>query len=298
VHVLPDRAMKVFPRSTRPPQQGFSLVELMIAMGIGLTVLGAVMAAYIASTSTTRTSRAVALMTEDATVAINLLRLHIAEGGYSRPVAPAATGTGLARAAGTAPADWLIGCDKGFADLTQPIASLTCSTAAAGTNAVAVAYEASKENTMTTVKSGKTVPTDCLGAGLTETTSGAYKYYQSYSRFYVSGSQLYCLGVGNATAQPLVENIAEMQVRYGVGGAVSPDTTRVITYTDAAGVAALGPWSRVLAVRVCLVVRSADALPEIASSTYRGCDPFVAVTAPDKHLYRAFTTTILLHNRV
>jgi type IV pilus assembly protein PilW len=280
VHVLPDRAMKVFPRSTRPPQQGFSLVELMIAMGIGLTVLGAVMAAYIASTSTTRTSRAVALMTEDATVA------------------PAATGTGLARAAGTAPADWLIGCDKGFADLTQPIASLTCSTAAAGTNAVAVAYEASKENTMTTVKSGKTVPTDCLGAGLTETTSGAYKYYQSYSRFYVSGSQLYCLGVGNATAQPLVENIAEMQVRYGVGGAVSPDTTRVITYTDAAGVAALGPWSRVLAVRVCLVVRSADALPEIASSTYRGCDPFVAVTAPDKHLYRAFTTTILLHNRV
>ncbi|GAA0756434.1 PilW family protein [Ideonella azotifigens] len=288
--------------STSPGQRGFTLIELMIAMVIGLVVMGAVFAAYLASANSTRSGRAVAQMTEDATVAINILRSHVAEGGYSRPVGPAASGTLLARAAGTAPGSWLFGCDLDFADTTKPIDQLTCGTVAGGHNTVAVAYEANLKNSVTTVNAaGETVPTDCLGAALTKTTSGGIDYYLSYSQFYLSNNALYCRGPGSTTGQPLVENIQDMQITYGVGGAASPDTTRVVTYKDAADVAALGPWSRVLSVRVCLILRSEDAVAE-APDRYQGCDPFAVgdarPAAPDKHLYRAFTTTIVLHNRM
>jgi len=285
--------------SVRLGQRGFTLVELMISMVIGLVVMGAVYAAYLASASSTRSSRAVAQMTEDATVAINILRGYLAEGGYSRPVAPASSGTGLARAAGTAPDKWLFGCQHGFSDLTAAMADLACDTSAADAPpAVAVAFEANKENSVTTVSGGTTYPTDCLGAALKTPVTGAYPYTLSYSRFYVKDNELYCLGSGSTAGQPLVENIYDMQITYGVGGAAAPDTTRVVTYKDADGVTALGPWSRVLSVRICLVVRSEDVVAE-APDTYQGCDAFAApVAAPDKHLYRAFVSTIVLHNRM
>ncbi|HSI49257.1 MAG TPA: PilW family protein [Ideonella sp.] len=285
-------------RSLRRGAGGFTLVELMISMVIGLVVMGAVYAAYLASSASTRTSRAVAQMTEDATVAINILRQHIAEGGYSRPVGT--SGTVMTRAAGADTAKWLLGCENGFADATQPITTLACNAAGvAGTDVLAVAYEATLQNSLTTKDAtNTTVPSDCLGAALTKTTI-APVYFRSYSQFYLQDSQLYCRGPGSATGQPLVENIQEMHLMYGMGG-TGADATRVITYKTAKEVSDMGPWSRVLSVRVCLLMRSEDQVLD-APVSYVGCDPHAGRIDPaegDRHMFRAFTSTIVLHNRM
>ncbi|TDM09175.1 MAG: hypothetical protein C4K60_07630 [Ideonella sp. MAG2] len=150
-------------RGSVAPRRGLSLVELMIAMVIGLVVVGAVLAAYLGSGASSRHSQALAQITEDATVALNLMRSHLAQAGYSRPVAfnggkivPAYTGPSL------------FGCNSGFADLSKPIEQLSCG--AGSQHAFAVAYEADSSNSV--LGGSPRVPLDCIGNGL-----GVYRHH-------------------------------------------------------------------------------------------------------------------------
>ena len=313
--------------AARRESSGFTLIELLVAMVIGLSVLGAMYSAYRTTTVTTRIGRATTQIAEDASVAMSILRAQIGHTGYSRPV-KAGSGVTLDRAAflsSAAPA-WLFGCDGDFADLTQPISSLACSNPLTGStdptgtqksDTVATAMEATVENSVTTKVSGVDQPLDCLGnAFLTGaypatgdqrpgTTAGAttFNYYQSYSRFYLSNGSLYCRGSAAKDAspgQPLVDNIADMQISYGVG---ANPVTRVVAYRTAAQVTADVAWSRVLSVRICLLVRSVDhVMDRSVTNTYQGCDPFADPSSPadntDFRMYRAFTSTIFLQERL
>jgi len=137
---------------------------------------------------------------------------------------------------------------------------------------------------------------DCLG-NATRRVEGNAAYYYAYHRFYVSGNSLFCLGPGNAGGQTLVDNIQDMVVTYGVSDG-SMGSPRVVAYQNAASVTAAGTWARVISVRVCLVVRSADEAWD-AVVPYSGCDPFARskLTPSDRRIYRAFTSTFLIKNR-
>ena len=57
-------------------------------------------------------------------------------------------------------------------------------------------------------------------------------------------------------------------------------------------------WNRVVSVRICLVVKSEDEVLD-AIQPYVGCDPFAAALLPiDRRMYRAFTSAIVMHNRL
>jgi type IV pilus assembly protein PilW len=219
---------------------------------------------------------------------------------------------------------WLKGCDGNFADLTQPMASLACSNPLTGqadptgtqiADAIAAVYEATVENSVTS--GGQ--PVDCLGnafrsgaytgaspwAGDLRTGTGTSTYYHSYSRFYILNGSLYCRGSAtNATSgenagQPLVDNIADMQITYGIGD--STTMKRVISYKTAAQLAA-STWDRVVSVRICLLVRSdKNVMDKSVANSYQGCDPFADPSSPadtnDFRMYRAFTSTIFLNER-
>lgn len=275
---------------SRRALRGFTLVELMVAMAIGLVVLAAMYAGYVGSSRTTGVGRALAQVTEDASAAMGILRSHVTAAAYSAPVGgPAGAGTGFTYNASTD--NWIRGCDADFADLTQPIESLACG--ASGSDALAVAYEANQFNSITKTVGGVKTPLDCLGNTLA-LTGGTY--YLSYSRFYISGDALFCTGPGNANGQALVENVADMQITYGVAAA---GTHVADTYKTASQVTADGSWPRVVSVRVCLIVRSADEVLD-APADYQGCNPFANPTTPaagDRHMYRAFTSTFVIQNR-
>jgi type IV pilus assembly protein PilW len=136
----------------------------------------------------------------------------------------------------------------------------------------------------------------------------AVTYTVADNRFYIANSVavpapgLYCKGNGNATAQRLVENVEDLQFEYGTAP-IAATTLTVAGYIAADAVDALSldieeRWSKVLTVRVCVVIRSEDALaPDTASARYTQCDGTLNNAPPDLRLRKAYSTTVLLRNR-
>ena len=272
------------------PQVGFSLVELMISMVIGMVVVGAVLAAYLGAGATTRTSRAMSQITEDASVALSVLRSGIGMAGYSTPIGVAPDKTFLRAYNGPG----LFGCNTNFEDVgADLIADLSCAVGS-GPNAIAVAFEADAGNS---VVNALNVPLDCLGNAI---VANANPTYLAYNRYYVSDNKLMCMGPVNDTPDALVDNVVDLKIRYGVPP--SPKADHVAFYGDADDVGALPTdpnWAMVKAVRVCVVVASVENVMDADGITYRDCDSAEVTPADgDRRMFRAFTTTVVLPNRL
>lgn len=292
--------MTTWPNPHRPRrrQRGLSLVELMVSLVVGLVIVAAVLGAFVASGTSSRHTQAMTQMTEDATVALAVIRSHLAMAGYSRPV-----GVNAQKAfqkAQTEPA--LFGCEGGFADLSADIGALACDAGASDSDALALAYEADAANSIVNADGE---PLDCLGNSLQGSKRGEAPadYHLSYSRFYVDQPEgapargLYCRGPGSEEAQALVDNVERLAITYGVAAGV--DGTAVARYLSASELTR-SEFDQVISVRVCLVVASAGQVQDRVTP-YQGCDPFAAQTTPaagDRRLFRAFTSTIVLHNRL
>ena len=276
-------------------QAGFSLIELMISLVIGMVVVGAVLAAYLASGSSGRNGRALSQITEDASIAFSVLRSGISMVSYGAP-----TGVNGGRFVKTYAGAGLFGCAGNFSDTSATIDNLACAVAK-GPNAIAVAYEADEWNSVN--KTGTTEPLDCLGNTFAKTGG----VYVAYNRYYVNNNQLLCRGPGSNTAAALVDNVVDLQFQYGVaksdiGTNAAEDSHRVTYYAAAdtlGGTPGSSMWKeRVVSVRICVEIRSADNVLDESMGTYQGCSGQVAVDADDRHLYRMFTNTIVLQNRV
>ncbi|KGK42839.1 hypothetical protein LH51_04225 [Nitrincola sp. A-D6] len=100
-------------------------------------------------------------------------------------------------------------------------------------------------------------------------------------------------GSGAAVDEELVDNIIDMQIRYGVD---TNDDRRVDNYVTANNVA---DWDDVVAVRVSLLARSEHA--NILPNNMTGI-PFDGGTfnapAGDRRMYQAFNTTIGVRNKL
>ncbi len=87
------------------------------------------------------------------------------------------------------------------------------------------------------------------------------------SIFQLNGSELRCNGNG-AGYQPVVQNVANFQVRYLLQDNTTPGDTK-IQYVAADSV---DNWSKVQAVEVCLVLYGVEPIDMPSGSTYTDCD--------------------------
>lgn len=223
------------------------------------------------------------------------------------------------------------GCDGGFSNTSSAatIDDLTCSTSTTtSTYGLAITYEADSYNTVPT-STGK--PTDCTGSSLTKTDAKVrgcetcspvtpkttdVSYYVADNRYYIAtpknnaAPSLYCRGNGNSSAaQPLVQNIDDMQITYGTLDPTRTTKKAVIAgYLTASEINTTAPlkdlsndaerWMNVVAVRICLIVRSEEQImPDSGSATYRNCDN-ILVTPKDRYLRKAFYTTVGVSNEI
>jgi type IV pilus assembly protein PilW len=284
-------------------QAGFSLIELMVALVVGLMVVGALLSTYYAILVSNKHGQAMSQVTEDASVGLNILRANLAQAGFSNAYGTNA-GLLLRNYSGVA----VRGCDSAFSNTAVAIGALTCvdnSNNAALTDSLAVAYEADVSNS--TFNTGTNAPYDCIGNTWAAVPAAAPRpaYWLAYSRFYLAtpagatNPALYCIGPGNAAGQVLVENIVDMQIRYGVAANMGSSPVQVAYYTDASTLA--GVFTNVVSVRVCLLVSSVnEVVDKLANNTfpqYVNCSGN-KVTPANGRLYRAFTSTIVLQNRV
>lgn len=312
----------LWPQATR--MQGLSLVELMISIVIGLVVTVAVVSSYLGSSGATRLAEAQARMNEDGQAALTILaqQLRMAGNNPKQPNYANATPRNP-----ITPTFIVRGCDGSFSDITASgLDTLTCA-AGGSTDSIAVRYEADVYNTVPV--SGQA--TDCLGQALPVLTGTVNKwispaitaanvtYTVADNRFYIGTSSftvngaaavtppgLYCKGNGNATPQRLVENVEDLQLLYGTA-ATTATTLAVNGYIDANDIAALvlpsdsDRWSKVVSVRICVLVRSEQPVaPDADSARYVPCfgTSNDHIAAPDLYLRRTYETTVLLRNRL
>lgn len=295
-------------------QSGVTLVELMVAMTIGLFLLGAVGMIYVTVSNSSRSSTLESQMNEDASLALDLLQQQIRLAGFSTVGADGKrVFSGLS----------IRGCDGGFTDNsgTANFGMLACANVDTGPDAIAVRYEATTLNSQEVDVSGVMRPDNCSHNGITPWIAGAGEGSAASisladNRYYIADDSgvptLYCKGRdGSATdgfsdAAALIPNIENLQIQYAITNtpvadeALPHQVTAYVEAKDAVLGATLTNWSRVAALRVCLIARSAQPVPTGDNSRadlgwYRDCNG-AEQTVQDRYLRRAYVTTIQLRN--
>lgn len=311
---------------SRRHQRGLTLIELLVSLVIGLILMIAIVSAYLGSAGASRVAEAQGRMNEDGQAALSILTQQIRMAGNNprQPNYAPDTPSNPVFGAGSFA---IRGCDGTFTNVTTAVGieDLTCA-AAGGPDAIAVAYEADEYNT---IKSSTNSATDCLGQALASVTTGTANvvvtpspfvvttqtvtYALADNRFYVGTStavtspSLFCKGSGGATPQPLVENVEDMQFTFGAADVAATSTLTVRGYLTATEIAALATapaddaerWRKVATVRICVLVRSElPVAPDANSAQYIACDGTTELNPPDLRLRRAYSTTVVLRNRM
>lgn len=292
-------------------QRGMSLVELLVAMTIGLFLMGAVGAIYVATSNSSRGSTLESQMNEDASLALEMLQQQIRLAGYS---GFAADGTRNFQGIGVR------GCDGGFTDnaASTDFDGMACAASTAGPDAIAVRYEASVLNTQPTAGG---LPTNCSFSGITAWNPGGGVIPLADNRYYVAADAnngniptLFCKGKDGVTAgggfdaaTALIPNIEDMQINYAITLAPVADEPmphQITSYVDASNAAlgaTLSNWSRVAGVHICLLARTSQPIPSSGGTraelgSYVDCNGVRQNGNADGFLRRAYHTTVQLRN--
>jgi type IV pilus assembly protein PilW len=259
-------------------------------------------------------------MSEDAAVALNYIGNYIRMAGFSFPLVNAPVNTATVGSGSVQLIDrnfagsGIRGCDAGFSNPTVAnTASLVCNSGA-GSSSIVIRFQGDAINTFpvnaTTTPPYAGDPTDCLGQGVGTLVSsdfvGAPPYTQIESRFFIrngtnSGTtELFCAGNGNAfsPAQPIMQYVEELRLTYGV--AENASSQQVTQYLSASGVDLLPGtvdqrWSRVVSVKICLVMRS-EAKEQNGPATYRDCSGSLTASV-NNFTRRSFQSVVTLRNR-
>lgn len=229
---------------SRRAARGMTLVELLVAMTIGLFLIITVVSVYITTTTSSRYNVLAAQMNEDAALAIELLQENIRLAGY----------------AGQSPAGVrnfseipLLGCDGGFTQASEsgPFSALACN-GGTQSDALAVRYEATSLNSQ--LAGAPPIPSNCSSNGIAPSLqSSGSTISLADNRFYIANDAanagtptLFCRGSDGAATfsatAALIPNVENLQIRYAITrvptvGEVMPH--QVTAYVDASH-AALG----------------------------------------------------------
>jgi type IV pilus assembly protein PilW len=307
-------------RQTRIKQLGMSLVEVMISITLGLVVVGSILSVYLSTARSSQQNIALARMNEDAAIAMAFIGNYLRVTGYSPPqilvTAASFVSSGIEKSVVDRhlTQNSIRACDNGFTNPKAEFDLLTCSaTIASGKSALALRFEGDTDDTQGT----GTTPGDCLSNPVSvETVSNMnpeLNYKLIDNRIFIANNdnsgapELNCIGNGGdgvtaISPQAIVESVESMFLLFGLADmAGNKLVTSYLTQTDLEPTnAPVGTtesrWGRVISVKVCLVMRSQNPVPE-GGGNYIGCDGGEQ-NSSDRFLRRSFTNTYTLRNRV
>lgn len=289
-------------------QRGRTLIELLVAIGLGLLILLGVGALFLGANQSSRVARNVASTEETGQMVLAAIGNAIRRAGYAEVVGGGDTAS---RQDLLYSGPLVQGCVGTEFTLTAGKPKLTgnnydCGTTTTGKpDSLYVAFQA---NNVVASPQGEFL--DCLGQQAPEVdianadyrgmvASGKVRVVENI--YYLNGTNLMCLGSGNPTApQALMSNVEEFKVYYGfdddaLGRVLANDfgsrLPAVQTIRDAdfiRGVALISPnyspWDFVVTVHVCVLVASEEAgvraQADGATPKHRPC-PSTAAEAAD-----------------
>jgi type IV pilus assembly protein PilW len=206
-----------------PSQRGFTLVELMIAVTIGLFLVGGLVTLVQAMKRATLSQSGLSQLQENERMAMTLMTDVIQSTGYfTNPLLNTATSSFPVTGAFTAAGQALVGTG----------------TYAAGGNTITVRY----------MTSGTDNVINCTG---NTSSVGAASFINKFSIDAASGNLVCQLIVngGAPTTVPLINGLTNMQIYYGVQTNTSVSNNSVDAYLDSTAVT---NWSTVKSVKLKL----------------------------------------------
>ncbi|OIQ91108.1 hypothetical protein GALL_270120 [mine drainage metagenome] len=235
-------------------QRGFSLIELMVGLTIGLLVVLAAIGSLVFTQATSTVVDDGARLQQKADMVFRNLGYHVSQAGAIELLAVSADPAMVAFST----------TYNGFNNTSFSIHGL------ASPITLQVSYQANANSH------------DCLG----NSPSGA----NVDNAFYVTGTDLMCLGASNAPAQSIADGVEDFQVLYGVQTLVAG--VQKYQFYDASTVL---DWSNIQAVQVCLqLVGDSKGLPQPASLVMKGCQNQTLTN--DGYLHRVYKRTFSIRN--
>lgn len=271
--------MNRFPKLER----GRTLIELLVAITIGLMLTVGILSIFSANRQTYRASSDLQRMQAAGQLALDRLAYQIRMAGYGQLIGDFTSVSNPSSFIGNP----VWACSSGFVDPVDASVTPGCAGGAAQPDALQIRYQV--ENAAV---AGFGDSRDCLGFEVPPDGGGVRT---AQNRFYIANSNgvptLMCAGNALAPA-PLIPNVEDLQVRLRVGDPFSraervadPDT-----FAD---------WGRVIGVELCVQIRSeAAGLVEDASGRQAGVDCRGAAFPTDGRLRRTFTQAVTLRNRI
>jgi len=275
-------------------QQGFSLVEMMVALVIGLFVLAGVGSVYITGKRSYQARDGLSLLQENGRIAIRIIEQTVVRAGY--PMFAEVQPVIVAPKSGLS----LVSLQTQLEETMEPLKELGAQDSdsleviisngrvkqVAG-DILTVQYQAITEGSW---RRGD----DCLGSSSQLSDRVISKLFLNIDNR-TGIARLMCLGSGGGT-QPLVDNVVAMQVEYGEDSNSDGFADKYLRVAD------VSDWNKVVAIRVGLLISSGeDVLDEPVNEpqifTLAG-QQVTLNSENDRKLYRVFQTTIPLRNRM
>ncbi len=278
---------------TKLKQRGFTLIELMISLVLGMTVIAGISQLFIQSQQSFRLQRNLSYMMDDASYALEILRQSVVLTGYSslgstdaqNSVDNAYVFSGDADVLGSTltlnDREFIKGSTSDFVYRFQidDSGALANSPATSG-------LDASNLNSTTGLDNTNGKPMIVTVRLFLEDSDGSLNLaYRSKIESSVSNI--------NPSKQSLLPNVANMYVRYGIDTDADKSAN---FYTDSTDVS---DWTQVVAVKIFLVIQSEDEnVDRICAKKVIKIDDVDSFTPTDCRLYRLFSTTVAFRNKL
>lgn len=249
-------------RGAQTPQRGVTLVELLVGLAIGLLTIAVAAGALMVSRSVSGTVTDASSIQQQAAYALRVISLQLRQAGSLRLNLNPGTSTVAEPYMATVAFETSIPAASSPLESYDPANDTLKGTASPLT--LSIGYRRYTEPVFTSAAE-QTLSRNCLGG---PANSSADQRMESI--FQLVNNELQCNGNG-AGAQPIVQNVANFQVRYLLQDNTTTPGISTIKSVDAGSVASTD-WPKVQAVEICLVLYGNESIDLPSGSNYIDCD--------------------------
>jgi Tfp pilus assembly protein PilW len=171
----------------------------MVAMALGLILVGAVLASYLALWNSTRQQRALREMSEGAQLALSLIRRDLMQAGYVHPTS--VSGDRFSPLASPAQGHPVFACPKGFTAADAPAAAGVCNLSGSEGEAIEINFEATRQ---TALQTSSGFLADCVGNALAASTGQAQSAPADEATRILSSHRYFVMASGGGTGRAAV----------------------------------------------------------------------------------------------
>jgi len=269
-------------------QQGFSLIELLVSMLIGLFLLTGMATSFLSSKKASIDRDQLSILEDNGRLALEVIGKTVEHAGYT----PIINVTALPHSIISNTTEIVQGkCSDDTDSIIEP--TLFNDTRVTLDNAdgdsLAVAYYG--DSNLFNDAAGGTLIDECKVPAAGTVSSIKSEASVIYSSFFLNNGKLKCAGSRSDSLQVIADNIENIQFLYGIKSGNSNAVDRYLNASDMTGL-----WDSVISIQVAILVRSSSPVKAVEEQKTFSLLDQIYHAHNDKYQRAVFTSTIRLRN--